>query len=142
MYSNQKQLVILYSDGTIRKCNLEDIDDLTFPFLLMEINKKDQTVDSIESLSIQRLYFESSNTDDKEKPESSKLEILPNPTIDFLLIRNLSDEDQHFSVITLKGEKVMTGIINSANNTIDLRSLKKDIYLIEIENVVKKIIKL
>lgn len=75
---------------------------------------------------------------DKESLDN-KISVYPNPSSDFISISNINDITQ-LKITNITGQTVISTVIDSNNNQIDIRNLSKGFYFVEIEG--KKTIKL
>lgn len=75
---------------------------------------------------------------DKERIE---IFIHPNPVNDFLTIKMDIQNNQIYQVYSLQGQLLLSGIINSANMTIDLSDLNSNVYFLKIGDKVFKVFK-
>lgn len=83
-----------------------------------------------------RLYG-SNETSGIKKNESNKYEIYPNPAKDVVYISGVNDFN--VSISDMMGRVVLS--VENANNQIDLSILEKGVYLVNIDNIVTKLIK-
>ncbi|WP_242158964.1 T9SS type A sorting domain-containing protein [Aestuariivivens sediminis] len=67
--------------------------------------------------------------------EMTKIRIYPNPTSNVLRFKNVQNEALKLSVYNLLGKKVIsTQSINASNNTLDVSSLNRGVYIIHFED--------
>ncbi len=65
--------------------------------------------------------------------DSDKYLISPNPSNNFITISNL-DIDSKFNIYNVEGTTILEGELKSTNNTININSLSRGIYFIELKN--------
>ena len=73
---------------------------------------------------------------------NSHWQITPNPVENQFVIESTSELGQVYKIFDTQGRLLLEGIINSKSITVDIASLKSNIYLLEIDGVVKKLIKI
>jgi hypothetical protein len=73
-----------------------------------------------------------------------KIEVYPNPSSNFISVRNSDDQDINFEIFTMTGQQVLKGI-TSTGKKLDISNLPKGNYLINATDgkrrVVEKFIK-
>ena len=78
----------------------------------------------------------------QKKNLNSHWQITPNPVENQFVIESTSELGQVYKIFDTQGRLLLEGIINSKSITVDIASLKSNIYLLEIDGVVKKLIKI
>lgn len=68
------------------------------------------------------------------KDQISKIRIYPNPATDFFRVDNSNKENINIEVFTLLGAKVISQTSNNINIDVDVRTLAKGIYYVQIIN--------
>ena len=67
--------------------------------------------------------------------------IYPNPTNSHITIEGDFSESMDFEIISLLGEQLMTGVLNTNNQLIDLSHLSPNIYFLKVGNSTHKVLK-
>ncbi|MEA4935330.1 MAG: leucine-rich repeat domain-containing protein [Paludibacter sp.] len=74
------------------------------------------------------------------KPVSKAISIFPNPVKDALFIDNLISDNLQFSIIDLAGKQIVNGKLSNSNS-IDVSSLSKGVYFLNVSGQSLKVIK-
>jgi len=74
-----------------------------------------------------------------EEPTASNLTVYPNPARSQINIEGLNQESE-FELISVLGERVLSGKVNNAANQISVSNLTKGVYFLKIENDVFELI--
>lgn len=132
-------LNIANTDGSVKSVRLTDIKKINFSGSNMVLNLQSGTLESVSIPGISKMYF-SLYTSLSSVYESTSLHAFPNPALDVVSFKNLNDNQRLVSVFDVTGSKVCELLIN--NNSIDVSSLNKGIYLLKVGHQIVKITKL
>ena len=77
-----------------------------------------------------------------EKSSNNELFFYPNPVSDMLFFEGKTNYNSNYSIFSKDGRLIISGRINTAQNFIDLKELKPNVYILKINNTTSKIIKL
>lgn len=132
-------LNIANADGSVKSVRLTDIKKINFSGSNMVLNLQSGTLESVSIPGITKMYF-SLYTSLSSVYESTSLHAFPNPALDVVSFKNLNDNQRLVSVFDVTGSKVCELLIN--NNSIDVSSLNKGIYLLKVGHQIVKITKL
>lgn len=132
-------LNIANADGSVKSVRLTDIKKINFSGSNMVLNLQSGTLESVSIPGITKMYF-SLYTSLSSVYESTSLHAFPNPALDVVSFKNLIDNQRLVSVFDVTGSKVCELLIN--NNSIDVSSLNKGIYLLKVGHQIVKITKL
>jgi len=72
---------------------------------------------------------------------ATEIQLFPNPITDLVSIQLNDVKEVEFEIYSVMGELVLEGILNSNKKEIDVSHLPANLYLLKIENQVKKLIK-
>lgn len=75
-----------------------------------------------------------------KESESLDFGMYPNPTSDFVTIK--VKNRSNFDVFSMSGQLMMTSMLNSGSNSIDLTNLPTGVYSVRIDGVTKQLIRL
>jgi len=73
--------------------------------------------------------------------ENHEILIYPNPVHDYVTIEMDKTENQEYHIYSTIGKLILSGRIDSNNNTIDISGLSSNIYLLKVGNKIMKLIK-
>jgi hypothetical protein len=132
-------LNIANTDGSVKSVKLTDIKKINFSGSNMVLNLQSGTAESVLISGVNRMYF-SLYTSLNNVFGSSALSVFPNPALDIISFKNLTDTPTLISVFNVTGSKVCDLLIN--NNSVDISSLRKGIYLMKVGTQIVKITKL
>jgi hypothetical protein len=76
------------------------------------------------------LYLEVLTTSDQEL-KNSKINVYPNPSVDFISISNLKDAVQ-CRITNIAGQTVLSKVVDANDNQMDVQELSKGFYFVEI----------
>ena len=74
--------------------------------------------------------------------EDLNLKIYPNPTSSLVIVENDFSKPKNFELNSLTGKRILTGVIQSNQQQIDISACPRGIYFLKIENRSYKILKL
>lgn len=101
----------------------------------MDINASDEIWKFVSRYDINGIISCGITTSINENSSAfNKYKIYPNPVVSKLTIDNLSEEIKEFRLYNTIGELVLSGVLNSKINTIDLSTLTPNVYILKIEN--------
>lgn len=73
--------------------------------------------------------------------DSAEIHLYPNPSTDFIEIEMSLSEDVTYHIYSTDGKAVLSGVINSTINRIDLSMLPSNIYFLKVQNKTVKFLK-
>ncbi len=91
---------------------------------------------------IRKITFTTASKIDEVNSNRKQLTINPNPAKDFIAITNAPDENSTLSIYSLTGAIMFVKSLNSSSNTVDISTLPKGVYVVKIQNLTAKFIKL
>ncbi len=136
----QNSMIIKFSDNSESGTSLALISKITFADnnLVLKLNTG---ISSNYLLStIKKLVF--STTSEVINPDTdTEIALFPNPSNNFICLKNLSDDNNQITVYNASGVLVMSATVN-ATDKIDISALSKGIYIIRVANTAIKFSKL
>lgn len=140
-HSNAQQLVIETVNGNNITEFITKIDEMSFPNNNLEIIKTDETSATLNLLQIKKLYFNTITSVNEISINPGLIKVFPNPAEDYITISNLSNEKAKYSIFSIYGSIVLQSSIYSSESTIDISTLHKGVYFLQISGQTIKFIK-
>lgn len=128
-------------DGTDKSIELNTLRKITFSGSNLILNYQTGSTESIVTSDIRKFTF-GSFTGVDEILASNELCIFPNPSSDYIILKNVSEGELNISIYSINGTLIMNANLSDVNQQIDVRQLTKGIYLIKTNAKVLKFIKL
>lgn len=138
-----QHLAIKKSDGTEILKPLPLINKLGFveQELILDLKSNQKEAFTLESLD--KLYFKRKDTTANVTADiSSQLMIYPNPSMDKIYIKNITQAETSISIYNINGEKILAQKICSENEPISIESLVKGVYFIKVGTYILRFEKL
>lgn len=132
-------LNIANTDGSVKSVKLTDLKKINFSGSNMVLSLQSGTSESVLISGINKMYF-SLYTSLNNLFGSSTLAAYPNPAIDIISFKNIADTQTVITIFNLTGSKICD--LPISNNSVNIASLEKGIYLIKVGTQIVKITKL
>jgi hypothetical protein len=65
-------------------------------------------------------------------------EVYPNPTTNEIKVRARNHNHNRYSILSVNGEELLTGLLNESMTTINLNGLSSGMYLVQVGRSVRK----
>jgi len=129
-------------DGSDKKIELSDLNKITFSNSDLILNYLVGTNENVGTSSIRSIIFSTSTGINNIQGDKNDLLIYPNPSADFISIKNNPDTDSNITLYSVSGSQIMSIQHYSGNEPIDIRGLTRGIYIIKVNNKALKFTKL
>lgn len=138
----QNSLIVRSTDATTSSVALSQISRITFSSGNMQVNKTDQTQAVFAVANIQKINFGTISAVSSVYTQSSDVQIYPNPVVASVRFRNLPPSDNYRVVISsLDGKVLIQQLLTDVSEAIDVQSLSRGVYLVNINGHVLKLIR-
>jgi len=129
-------------DGTNKSIALNTLQKITFSGSNLVLNYQTGNTESIATSDISKLVFSSPTGFNDILMASNQLCVFPNPSTDYIRLKNLPEGEITITIYSISGTELLNSKLSNANQQIDVRQLKKGIYLVKLNANVLKFIKL
>jgi len=129
-------------DGADKKIELSALNKITFSNTDLILNYLAGTNENVATSSIQSLVFSTTTGFNKILEDKKTLLIYPNPSNDFISLKNVPETEVNITIYTVSGNQIMSFHNYSANELINISHLNKGIYIIKVNNQALKFTKL
>jgi hypothetical protein len=140
--SQTVSLDIKNRDGGEINIDVNTLKKITFANGMMILNYRIGSVENIATSSIQKLVFTSFTGFNDLQVEPKTMIVFPNPTKEFISLKNIPDSDIKIVIYSINGLQMLTLQHYTNNEMIDISHLAKGIYLIKVNNQALKFTKL
>lgn len=126
-----QRLIIKFNNGNETPEMLNSIQKLYFSGNSLMVDFKTGTDGSFQLADIRKLYFDSMvNVDDLYEGNDRAILLYPNPSGDYIFLRNIPEEVNLLNIYAADGQLVTRKMVTSENEMIDVTHLKRGLYLI------------
>jgi|GEM_PF-284616 len=129
-------------DDTQKSSELSTLRKMTFSGTNLILNYLTGINETVETSSIRKMVFSSFTGIESNMEDAHAIQIYPNPSTDYIFLKNLPEGDASIDVYSINGIQIMNQRLHSANEQIDLSRLSKGIYFIKVNTKVLKFTKL
>ena len=129
-------------DGSNNSISLNTLRKITFSSGTTILNYQSGTNVSVVTSDIRKFMFSSFTGIDDIIFDANKLYLFPNPSTDYISLRNLSGNELNIAIYSINGTELLNSKISNINQQIDIRQLNKGIYLLKVNSKMLKFIKL
>lgn len=129
-------------DSVDQKIQLNALNRITFSNTDLILNYLAGTNDNIATSSIQSIIFGTNTGIKNIQVDKNTLSIYPNPSNDFIFLKNGLETNVNISIYSVSGYQIMSLQNYSVNDPINISQLNKGIYIIKINNKALKLSKL
>jgi hypothetical protein len=133
-------LNIKQTDNTEKSIQLSALKKITFSGTDMTLNYQAGTIENIGISLIQKIVFGPFTALSNTLVDDTSLAVYPNPSFDFIILKNLPENSANIAVYSINGTEIMN--LSAPTQKIDVSHLVKGVYLIKVNNQVSKFIKL
>jgi len=91
---------------------------------------------------IRKITFSTATSVDNVSDNRTLFCVTPNPASSYVLLKNIPDENCTATIYSMTGAMMLSSIVSSSSNTVDVNSLPKGVYLVKVKNLTAKFIKL
>lgn len=139
-----QSLYIKTKDGSITAKSLATLGRFTFSNNNLLINYLSGPVETYSLSNISKLTFKSAVTgvDELSLPGTLTLRVYPNPVTDVIYIQNAPETSYQLSIYRITGSLVLTNKMSSGDKSIDVSFLQSGLYLLNVNGVTFKFVKL
>ena len=138
---SQNSLIINSLNNTNKGIALSNIDKITFSGGNMNVNKTDVSFENLLLTDIRKITFGTLSGTNPIVSDKFLTSFFPNPSTNYITIRNPLQVSLNFCITTLEGRKIFQKQITTEFETIDISKLSKGIYLLKMNDVTQKLIK-
>jgi len=128
-------------DGSDKKIELSALNKITFSNSDLILNYLVGTNENIVTSSIRKIVF-STSTGINDIQGDHNLFIYPNPSSDFISIKNQPEGETNILIYSIAGTQIMRIQHYPGNEPIDISRLTRGIYIIKVNNKALKFTKL
>ena len=137
-----QKLIIKLNDGTENVETLSTVQKLYFSGNELKVDFVSGLDDAYLLSDVRKMYFDATvSVDDNNLPESQKLRVCPNPAGNSIIIEGIPLQEGSISIYSMEGRQVMTRVISTGNESIDISGLRQGLYLVTIPGYTTKFIK-
>lgn len=139
-----QSLYIKAKDGSITTKSLATLERFTFSNNNLLINYLSGPVETYSLSNISKLSFKSAVTgvDELALPVTLTMKVYPNPVSDVIYIQNAPETSYQLSIYRITGSLVLTNKMSSGDKSIDVSFLQSGLYLLNVNGVTFKFVKL
>jgi hypothetical protein len=142
LQSQSYSLNIKRWDSTENNIELSTIKKITFLGTDFIINYQKGSTENYATSSVRKIVFGSYSGLKETLSETNPLQIFPNPSGDFITLKNQPEGVANLSIYSICGTQIMNLQHYSCNVPIDISWLTKGIYIIKVNNQALKFTKL
>jgi len=140
--ANAQKLVIRLNSGIESIEPLTTVQKIYFSTNELIVDLKTGPDDTYQLSDVRKIYFDAAvSVDDNTLPESQKLRVWPNPAGNSIIIEGIPVQEGSISIYSMEGRQVMTRVISTGNESIDISGLRQGLYLVTIPGYTTKFIK-
>ena len=139
--TGQNDLIIHLSNDTNNGITLTDIDKITFSDGNMIVSKIDVSFESVLLSNVRKITFGTTSGTNPIIYDKFSTCFFPNPSTNYITIRNPLQVSLNFCITTLEGRKIFQKQVTTEFETIDISKLSKGVYLLRMNDVTQKLIK-
>jgi hypothetical protein len=129
-------------NGEVRQIEIGSLNKITFTNNELSLNYLNGNNENIETSSIQNIIFSTTTGANNPLADNDNLIIYPNPSTDFISLKNSPEIEVNIVLYTVSGSQLMSIQHYAGNDPIDIRHLAKGIYIIKVNNKALKFTKL
>jgi hypothetical protein len=131
---------IIRWDNSEKKVEMDALRKLTFTADDLVLNYQAGLVENIAKAEIRKVVF---GTSTSVKPLNllNTIQVYPNPTREFITIKNIPDTPLQVVVYSITGSQVLNVQMNSSNQQINVSNLPNGLYYLKVNNQVIKFTK-
>ena len=138
----QNSLIVKQANGSLKGTALTSLSKITFSTGNMLVRKTDATTDSYVLADVSKVTFGIFSGINDVSSNSPALSIYPNPATSFIQLRNLPEaKGFNICIYSLAGSRLMQQYLTSTTSTIDVSTLNKGMYLLNVNGSTLKFIK-
>ena len=138
----QSNLILQFSDKTQVNPMLSSISKITFTSDNLEMKYNDGTTNSYLISMVNKITFSTLSGFNELDSQEDLISLYPNPSKDFIYLKNLTVDETSVSIFRLDGACLMSLQISDIDHGIDISSLSKGIYVLKIGGKALKFTKL
>ena len=127
-------------DGTDKSVELAALKKITFSDTDIILNYQIGSSENYATSSIRKIIFGSYNGLKETINNTNSILIYPNPSSDYITLKNKPEGDLNFNMYSISGTQVMNILHYSGNEPIDVSRIKEGIYIIKIGLVSTKVV--
>lgn len=140
--SYAQRLIIKFNNGNENPEMLNSIQKLYFSGNNLMVDFYTGADDSYQLDDIRKLYFDSMvDVNDLNAGDNQGILLYPNPAGNHIFIKNIPDKVSFLSVYSMGGQLVMTRVVSSDEEIIDITHLNRGLYLVQMSGCTIKFIK-
>lgn len=139
-----QDLYLKTKDGVITMKSLETLKKFTFSNNNLLINYLSGPAETYSLSNISKLSFKSAITgvDELSLSGTTTLKVYPNPVTDIIYIQNAPEVTYTVSIYRISGSLVLTTKLSSGTKSIDVSYLASGLYLLNVNGLTFKFVKL
>lgn len=99
------------------------------------------TTNSTQLSYVTSFFNDCNNVVGVTKTNTEKLNLFPNPTKSFIKVEGAIQYPAHYTISNIQGQLILTGVLNSENESIIIDNLSSDIYIFNIDGRSFKVLK-
>ena len=131
-------LVIQDIDGGEKLVPLVFLNNLTFDENSMKVNYLGDSLKVFEYGNIQKINFRTTTSGVKDLESEVQYSLFPNPASNYVSVSGISEYPLNASVYGISGSKVLTVMLYSPDDRIDISSLQTGTFFIKLNNKILK----
>ena len=131
---------IIRWDNSEKRVEMDALNKLTFTADDLVLNYQAGLVENIAKAEIRKVVFGTS-TGVKTVNSQNTMQVYPNPTREFITIKNIPDAQFQVVVYSITGSQVLNIQLNTSNQQINVSNLPKGLYYLKANNQVTKFTK-
>jgi len=140
--SAQTSMIVKLGNATYKGTTLSIVNKITFPTGTMLVSKTDATNDSYLLADIARINFGLFSGINSVSENSVTIAVYPNPANSFICIKNLPDAASYnICIFNMDGRRLVLKHLSSNSEGINVSSLSKGIYLLNVNGCILKFCK-
>jgi hypothetical protein len=142
VHSQSNALILKKTDGTDQSIAFAKLKKITFSGTNLLLNFQSDPNESVSLLTIRKMVFGTYTSVNSITADSKDLVVYPNPSTDFICIKNRTVDKSKVVIYSISGAQVLCVNSYSGDDKIDIRSLRRGMYILKLDNQVFKFTKL
>ena len=142
VHSQSNALILEKTDGTTQSIAFAKLKKITFSGTNLLLNYQSDPNESVSLLTIRKMIFGTYTAVNRITVDNTALVVYPNPSTDFICVKNRTVEKSKVVIYSISGAQVLCVNSYSGDDKIDVRSLRRGMYILKLDNQAFKFTKI
>jgi len=142
VHSQSNALILEKTDGTNQSIAFAKLKKITFSGTNLLLNYQSDPNESVSLLTIRKMIFGTYTAVNPITVDNKDLVVYPNPSTDFICVKNRTVEKSKVVIYSISGAQVLCVNSYSGDDKIDVRSLRRGMYILKLDNQAFKFTKI